>query len=878
MGREQEELAILVTARDAASRVLKGVRGQVGALERAASKGAKAAAGNIERLALVGVIGAAALGGAAINMAIDWETAFAGVQKTIEDTPENIAAIGDEIRKMATEIPVAAVELAGIAETAGALGVEGKDNILSFTRVVALLGVTTDVTSEGAATSLGHLRTTLNLTGDDYEHLGNTLVDLGNKGASTESQILGMAEGVAGVANIVDLSTDQVLGWGAAWANTGEEIEAGSTEIQKFFLETFGMVNKGGKDLETLASIAGMSAKDFATAYREDASGALEQFLVQLGKLSTAEQAATLESLGFTDIRITRGLLKILANTDNLSDSLDTASLAWQQNNAMQIEASKRFKTTASQLQLLRNNVTEAGITIGTELLPVINELAQEGVAWLQAHPDEIKQAAKDIGEGFREAVTWAKSLDWDAIATALGAGAGAVKAIGDAFMALPAPVQGLLAGTFVANKFTGGAVGDVIGIAVKGALQGAGVIGGAKVGGGGALGALGRLAAQPVFVTNWPMGGLGGMPGAAGAGVGGKGGVGVLGTLGAVGLAAGLTALAVEIGAEQKAGIDDMTASIDESVTAQVKQGASKADLQKSQAAIVRGLADLKNLRTGAGNVPVLGLGLGVLNDLIAGDATRSLEAQLADVEAELARLNAGGAPNAGPQTTGPNRPQFTSADQFRSQAEALAEVFGEHAAAAGAFGGPELEAFRTTVEGAIGNFPELIRYLSGAQGSAAGTEQFLALVGRNIDALTTLLPSASAADAETIRGEIAVLEEILANKKFTITPATVEAVKAPKGSTEADRAQNAMVTLPGAVDRTTDSMDRTKAAVFDTKRATDRVYDATERVRAALYTLTIPPPAIYVTTTVSVSSRSVTRTQTKGKRAGNAMRLHDE
>jgi hypothetical protein len=99
---------------------------------------------------------------------------------------------------------------------------------------------------------------------------------------------------------------------------------------------------------------------------------------------------------------------------------------------------------------------------------------------------------------------------------------------------------------------------------------------------------------------------------------------------------------------------------------------------------------------------------------------------------------------------------------------------------------------------------------------------------------------------------------------------------VKPPQGSTEADRAQNAMVTLPGAVDKTTDAMDRTKSAVDLTRRATDRVYDATERVRAALYSLTIPPPAVYITVTSTVSSKEVTQSQTDGKRAGTAMNLH--
>jgi TP901 family phage tail tape measure protein len=661
MGREQEELAILVTARDAASRVLKGVKGQVGALERAASKGARAIGSNIERAAVAGAVGVVALGGAAVKMAIDWETAFAGVQKTVEDTPENIAAIGAEIRKMATEIPVAATELAGIAETAGALGITGKDNILGFTKVVALLGVTTDLTTEAASTSLGHLGTTLGLTGTDFEHFGNTLVDLGNKGASTESQILGMAEGVAGVASIVNLSKDEVLGWGAAFANTGEEVEAGSTELQKFFLETFGMVNKGGKDLKLLASIAGTSAKDFAAAYKKDASGTLEKFLVQLGKLSKAEQAATLESLGFTDIRITRGLLKILANTDNLTDSLDTASDAWETNNAMTKEAEKRFKTTASGLQLLRNNVTEAGITIGSELLPVINELAKEGVAWLQGHPGEVKTAAQEIGKGFKDAVTWAKSLDWEAIANALKAGGSFAQTLVGAFMAAPPWLQEFLAVGFVANKFSGGAVGDIVGALGKGLIKGilsmnAGIvnINAGVVNGGGGPGGGSRPGFNPVgftrenFVSQLVKGVLGGLavgaggafldqavqegPSSVGVAEGIAGGALTIGGAGVIGSAIGLGPLGVAIGSalavyQTQQGVSAQSsaqaAGVGATLNESLAQGSSLADLTTK----------LDALNTG-----IRGIESNPLNVLIAGDALEQLKGMRSQVEAQLA------------------------------------------------------------------------------------------------------------------------------------------------------------------------------------------------------------------------------------------------
>ena len=92
----------------------------------------------------------------AADAAIEFESAFAGVRKTVEGTPAELQAISDGLREMATEIPVNVNELAKIAESAGQLGIE-EDANLDFTRVIADLGVTTDLSTDEAASSLARL-------------------------------------------------------------------------------------------------------------------------------------------------------------------------------------------------------------------------------------------------------------------------------------------------------------------------------------------------------------------------------------------------------------------------------------------------------------------------------------------------------------------------------------------------------------------------------------------------------------------------------------------------------------------------------------------------------------------------------------------------
>mgnify|MGYP000771035680 CR=1 FL=1 len=56
---------------------------------------------------------------AAAESSIEFESAFTGVKKTVDGTPEQLAAISDEIKRMAAETGVSTTTIAAVAETPG---------------------------------------------------------------------------------------------------------------------------------------------------------------------------------------------------------------------------------------------------------------------------------------------------------------------------------------------------------------------------------------------------------------------------------------------------------------------------------------------------------------------------------------------------------------------------------------------------------------------------------------------------------------------------------------------------------------------------------------------------------------------------------------
>lgn len=534
----QIPLEVIISGTDKFSGTANKVVGSLRAIEGSAGRvgrGVGQVATGLTRLGLVAA-GAAAGGLAAIaKQAISWESALAGVNKTMDLTPDELKTIGTEIRKLATTIPLSANAIAGLVEQAGALGI-AKDDVVAFAEAAATLGVTTDVSADTAAASLGVMSNLLGITGQDYERFASTLVDLGNKGASTESAILAIAERAAGAGATIGLSADEVLGFASAVANIGIEAEAGGSSLQRVFLDVAKAVAAGAGDVKLFAKTSGMSVAKFSDLFERDAAGALESFIDGLSRLGSTERLQVLDALGLDDVRVGRmllGLAEAEGKTDNLSKSLNVSASAWASNTAAAEEADKRYATVASKLGLLKNQAIESALLIGEGFLPSLGRMADRLKTFLSDTDSRAALVAfgKDIGAAF-------DAIDFDALLQSVKDIAATFRDFVlpvlrtglDLFRSLPGPIQGLGAALAIGanTPIVGGALSSVgrgLGNIGMGVIGGIGAAAGKGLGGA-AGGLVSRAFAQPVFVTNWPMGGLGGGVGGA-AGAAGAGGIG---------------------------------------------------------------------------------------------------------------------------------------------------------------------------------------------------------------------------------------------------------------------------------------------------------------------------------------------------------------
>ena len=350
---------------------------------------------------------ATAMVGAVSGAAIQWESDWAGVQKTVDGTTTEMAALEDQLRSMARSMPATHTEIAAVAEAAGALGV-AREDVAGFTEVMIQLGETTNLTADNAATQLAQFMNIMGTGADEVDRLGSTLVALGNNGASTEAEIMALSHRLAAVGKQLNLSEADVMGMANAMASVGIEAEAGGTAMTVSLKAIDSAVRAGGAELESFADIAGMSAAEFKRAWADDAAGATASFVEGLGEIQAAggDVNGILEDLGIKGIRQTDTLLRLAnatqaagAENNLLRDSLEMGAAAFEQNTALADEYGKRVETAKSRIEIAWNSIKDSAITAGESTLPAVAGIA-DGISGLASKIGELPPAVHTAGAG----------------------------------------------------------------------------------------------------------------------------------------------------------------------------------------------------------------------------------------------------------------------------------------------------------------------------------------------------------------------------------------------------------------------------------------------------------------------------------------------
>ncbi|WP_421426057.1 phage tail tape measure protein [Streptococcus suis] len=329
--------------------------------------------------------------------AMDFESAFAGVKKTVDETRDwSYERLSNEIRKMSQELPASAVEISKVAEAAGQLGINTED-IISFTRVMIDMGESTNMSAEEAAVALAKFKNITGMPTEDFKKLGNVIVQLGNNMATTEQDIVDMGLRLASSGKLAGLTEAQIMALAATLSSVGMEAEAGGSAMSRVMQKMNTAVAEGEEALDKFAAVAGMSAEEFAAKWKAEPQNAIVDFLNGLRRIKEegGDVTQTLKNMKISNIRDIDSLQRLAGAGELLAKTLGMANKEWASGNALQTEAQKRYETTESKLKMARNKLNDIAITLGGPLLDAFLDVLDASEPLI----DDVASLAKGFAE-----------------------------------------------------------------------------------------------------------------------------------------------------------------------------------------------------------------------------------------------------------------------------------------------------------------------------------------------------------------------------------------------------------------------------------------------------------------------------------------------
>lgn len=350
-----------------------------------------------------------AMGAYALKAEIDFESAFAGVRKTVDATETEYAELEEAIKNMALEIPSATDDLAGVMEIAGQLGIL-KENLAEYTRTIVDLDNTTNLSAEEGASQIAQFANVTGMAQGEVRNFGSAIVALGNNFATTESDILNMATRLGAAGTQIGLSEAQILGFATALSSVGLEAEAGGTAFSKAMIKMQVAVETGNESLAEFARVSGMTVEAFTSLWNSNPAAAVESFIVGLSDMNEEgiSSIVTLQELGFKEVRLRDTLLRASNASELFARAQGMANTAWEENTALADEAAVRYETMQSQLQILKNRVTIAAQSLGSEMAPMAREVV--------ARVSEMIDRFMALDTSQKEQI-----IKWAAVAAAVG-------------------------------------------------------------------------------------------------------------------------------------------------------------------------------------------------------------------------------------------------------------------------------------------------------------------------------------------------------------------------------------------------------------------------------------------------------------------------
>ena len=367
--------------------------------------------------------------GSALTSFGDFDTAMKSVEKTTGMSKEGIEKLNSVFKEMSTVMPLSAKALAEIGAVAGQLGIQGVDNIATFTETVAKVSIALQMTAEDAATAMAKIGNAFQLPVTAANDFASAINSLENTTAAAGSEIIGSMTRMAASGAQLGLTADQAAALGATLISTGMAAERVGTRLNRAFIEM-------AKNTAVMAEQMGVSNEQMRHSIETDVMGALNDYIVMLSQTPSAIDRITKANEVFGSVG-GKAIAMLSSNHAKLGANIQTANVAMREGTSLHEEYMVFASSFDAQMEVLKNKTNIFAMEIGKKLAPAIlsigTSFTDTVIPGLVTFGKEISKQTEETWPNFKKAVSEAfgklvgdsNLVTWENIMTGLGVAIG---------------------------------------------------------------------------------------------------------------------------------------------------------------------------------------------------------------------------------------------------------------------------------------------------------------------------------------------------------------------------------------------------------------------------------------------------------------------
>lgn len=290
------------------------------------------------------------------------------VRKYTGQTADEVERMNEDFKKMETR--TAREKLNQLAGDAGRLGITASSMVEEFVdgadKINVALG---DDLGDDAVKDIGKLAL---MFGEDKTKglrgamlaTGSAVNELAQNSSASAGYLVDFTARVAGVGKQAGFTQAQIMGLASVLDQNMQQDETAATAVQNLLAKMF-------QDSAKFAKIAGLNVKEFSKTLKEDANGALLQFLAALrSKGGFAQLAPMFEEMKMDGSRAT-GVLTVLADKlDDIKAAQDLATKSYAEGTSIINEFNTQNESVQAQLDKAKKRFQDLAIELGQKLYP----------------------------------------------------------------------------------------------------------------------------------------------------------------------------------------------------------------------------------------------------------------------------------------------------------------------------------------------------------------------------------------------------------------------------------------------------------------------------------------------------------------------------